>query len=243
MTKSKKPGWVDWRKCAARTIMLKDAKDGFLSGKEYTQEFSAAAFEAYKERPEFANVVFSQFDARLRDYLKKGSKKAATGTKASKKKPSNSGWIEWRKSDARVIMLQDAEEGFLVGKEYTETFSKQAFQVYKKMDEFVKVVFSQFDARLKDYLKNGKAAAARSARDDKAMQAFRMHHPKRLFNRHGQRVFYTSAAKQLLHQDIEEERQHILTPQELHESHPEYKKFDLDTFRRAIGLHLLFYPW
>jgi hypothetical protein len=65
--------WVDWKNCAGRQVLLDDLEDGRLTlDNSVTIE---QAWETYRVKPEFANVVFSQFKARLTDHRKQALKK------------------------------------------------------------------------------------------------------------------------------------------------------------------------
>jgi hypothetical protein len=65
--------WVDWKQCPGRQVLLDDLEDGRLSlDNSITVE---DAWESYRVKPEFANVGFSQFKARLTDHRKQVLKK------------------------------------------------------------------------------------------------------------------------------------------------------------------------
>jgi hypothetical protein len=63
------PGWINWRNCEAKEIILFDLRSGVLPLTE--QELStAAAWEIYRHLPAFAGppIVYSQFAERLADH-------------------------------------------------------------------------------------------------------------------------------------------------------------------------------
>jgi hypothetical protein len=75
--------------------------------------------------------------------------------------PKSKGFIDWKKSKARGIILCDLEPGgYLVDKGIVS--AKDLFDWYKKMPEFEKVVFGQFKDRLADHRRQ-------SAKDQKTM--------------------------------------------------------------------------
>jgi hypothetical protein len=73
MPTSTKPGWIDWRDCASKHIIMDDLKCGILPVD--ADELSAEeAWElVYQHLAEFVKdgVVFSQFKERLADHRKK----------------------------------------------------------------------------------------------------------------------------------------------------------------------------
>jgi hypothetical protein len=73
MPVSKKPGWVDWKKCPAQAVIMEDLQPGrpLYQRDNITAE---EIFPWYKQRPAFADVVFDQFKDRLKDHRLKASK-------------------------------------------------------------------------------------------------------------------------------------------------------------------------
>jgi hypothetical protein len=69
MPRSKKPGWVDWKKCPAREVIIMDLQPG---GPLYLRENIPAEdiFPWYKQLPAFKDVVLDQFIDRLKDHRK-----------------------------------------------------------------------------------------------------------------------------------------------------------------------------
>jgi hypothetical protein len=62
------------------------------------------------------------------------------------------GWIEWRSSRARAILLIDLNAG-LLSLDENELSAQQAWEKYRHRPEFRAVPFVQFSARLKDHRK------------------------------------------------------------------------------------------
>lgn len=74
-SKPKKDGWVSWRKCEARQVLLDDLEDGKLALTEEDCSIEAA-WDIYRHKSEFAIIVFSQFKARLKSHRAQVLKKA-----------------------------------------------------------------------------------------------------------------------------------------------------------------------
>jgi hypothetical protein len=75
MPKSKNPDWIDWKGWKARQIILEDLEKGILSLEE-SEVSTMEAWEFYSALPEFVNVMFSQFKARLLDHRAQVQKKS-----------------------------------------------------------------------------------------------------------------------------------------------------------------------
>ena len=135
MPRSKKPGWVDWRKCPARAVIIRDLEPG---GRLHQCDDVSAEeiFRWYENEKEFENVVFSQFKARL-----------ATHRKAYKTKELHAGWINWKTCPAREIVMSDLRPGGALYQRDNIT-AEEIFPWYQNKPGFEKVVFSQFKARL-----------------------------------------------------------------------------------------------
>jgi hypothetical protein len=66
----KKDKWVKWITCPARQVILDDLRRGALLDGVSAE----AAFKFYKKMPEFEEVCFEQFKARLKDHQKQATK-------------------------------------------------------------------------------------------------------------------------------------------------------------------------
>jgi hypothetical protein len=62
--------WVKWMTCPARQVILDDLRRGALP----TNISAEVAFKFYKKMPEFDEVCFEQFKARLKDHRKQATK-------------------------------------------------------------------------------------------------------------------------------------------------------------------------
>jgi hypothetical protein len=70
---SGKEGWVNWRNCTARAVLLRDLEPGGpLVGMDHVP--ANEVFEFYKGQPGFEQVVFNQFKERLADHRKQASR-------------------------------------------------------------------------------------------------------------------------------------------------------------------------
>lgn len=91
----------------------------------------------------------------------------------------NPGWINWQSSAAREIILEDLlPNGRLYGLNFVP--GDELFQLYKKWEPlaFEKVVFSQFEARLKDHITDA------AVRKEKAREKFIwLEHDRKLYPR------------------------------------------------------------
>jgi hypothetical protein len=69
--KKKRKGWIDWKNSAAREIMWEDLEvGGWLHGRD--DQDAKVVFEIYQERDEeFKDIVFSQFEAKYNEAIKK----------------------------------------------------------------------------------------------------------------------------------------------------------------------------
>ncbi|KAL7572471.1 hypothetical protein ACA910_000299 [Epithemia clementina (nom. ined.)] len=74
------------------------------------------------------------------------------------------GYINWRNSKARGIVVGDLEPGgMLEGMDYVE--AKVVFEFYKQVPEFADVVLGQFKERLADHRKQAGKGLAQAKRD------------------------------------------------------------------------------
>lgn len=146
----------------------------------------------------------------------------------------NPDFIDWRKSQAKKIVTTDIEEKVLSAYEIVVS-SEQAYAVYKRLPEFKEVCYSQFKARLADHRRAFLKKEAESIREEDAFQHDCLLHPRNeTHDRRGKPIFDRSPAKDLLRNDIKNGAYPLLSPMELWNTRPEYKLFDLTTFRQRI---------
>ena len=68
----KSKGFIDWRRCKARGIILRDLEPGgYMIGMDHVS--AEDLFDWYKKMPEFEDVVFQQFKERLADHQKQSA--------------------------------------------------------------------------------------------------------------------------------------------------------------------------
>ena len=158
-------------------------------------------------------------------------------------------WINWRKSEAREVILNDLMELRLPIEEDVMSAEEAWEEMYFPLPEFQNVVFSQFKARLKDHRKQ---VGRRMGANTFFLDAFR--HDQQLMergiipgagehDRHGNLIFDRSAAKPLLKGDVIEEKHKEMTPEELHGSRDEYQIWPIETFRRRLRQEICTQKW
>ena len=132
------------------------------------------------------------------------------------------GWIDWANSQAREILLDDLQRG-LLPVEAHELSAEEAWDlVYQHMAEFVTVVFSQFEARLRDHRRQVQKNMIRATSESEALAHDRLLFPRSNVNDRGEPVFDLSPAKLLLRGDVTAGLHNHMTPSELQHSRNEY---------------------
>jgi hypothetical protein len=139
----------------------------------------------------------------------------------------------WLNSAARLILLDDLEEGILSLDPKDEP-AKMAWEFYKDLPEFELVEYNQFRDRLRDHRKQVGDRKKQSAFEEEAFQHDRLLHPRSKHNSRGAPVFDLSDAKELLRADIKEGRHDGMKPQEFRETRQEYKSFSKKIFKERI---------
>jgi hypothetical protein len=159
--------------------------------------------------------------------------KALPGDHAAPPPSKNEGWIKWRASKARIVLMQDLIDGILPV-ESSRISAEDAWDIYKTMEEFATVVFSQFKARLQDHRKQISDNKIRAARELEFLVHDKSLFPRQKVNHRGELVFDLHPAKRLLRADIKAGKHLSMTPQELHVTNGAYQMFTLDIFRMRI---------
>jgi hypothetical protein len=132
------------------------------------------------------------------------------------------GWIKWKPSKAKQILLDDLEEGILPV-DADELSAEEAWEImYSHMAEFNEVVFSQFKDRLRDHRKQVREDTARAAIEAELLAHDRSLFPRQMENCRGEPVFDLSAAKLLLRADVEDGKNLTMTPRQLQLTRDEY---------------------
>ena len=146
----------------------------------------------------------------------------------------NPNYISWRNSIPRCILIEDLIVGILPVEE-SKMSAEEAWDLcYQHMAEFIDVVFSQFEARLRDHRKQVKGDL-RHAQEEEAFLA----HDRRIFPRsstdhRGKLVFDLHPAKEILRDDVSQKKHVGLTPFALWKTRDKYQEFDQEIFQRRI---------
>jgi len=155
---------------------------------------------------------------------------------AAKRAPRRPGWIDWKKSVCKRIVLDDLISGVLP-LEQSEMTAEEAWEVcYKHLAEFVsdQVEFSQFKVRLEDHRKQVGGDLLRAQQDAAAVQHDRALFPRQERNARGELVFDMHPAKALLRADVQAGRHLTMKPEDLQATREEYMEFDKVKFRHRI---------
>jgi hypothetical protein len=110
------------------------------------------------------------------------------------------------------------------------------FAIYnhKHPEVFNEIDFSQFKARMEDYITTNKERRERSNMQHQWMMNDRKLHPRQSRNDRGELVFDLHPAKQLLREDIKAGAHVGMAPKQFQETRAEYQEFDRDIFRQRI---------
>jgi hypothetical protein len=141
------------------------------------------------------------------------------------------GWIKWRNSKARIVMMQDLIDDILPV-ESARISAEDAWEIYKEMDEFATVVFGQFKARLQTHRGQVTAHKIRAAQELEFLVHDRsLVGPRQNVNHRGELVFDLHPAKLLLRADINAGKHLSMTPWELQRTNEAYQMFRIDIFK------------
>jgi hypothetical protein len=145
------------------------------------------------------------------------------------------GWIDWANCPGREILINDLQSGHLPVHEH-ELSAEEAWDlVYQHMAEFVTVVFSQFEARLRDHRRQVRKNISRAISESESLAHDRLLFPRSNVNQRGEPVFDLSPAKLLLRADVAAGLHTRMTPTELQNSRPvEYGPFNAKKFKHRI---------
>jgi hypothetical protein len=144
------------------------------------------------------------------------------------------GWIKWRNSKARIVIMQDLIDDILPV-EAARISAEDAWPIYKEMEAFATVVFGQFKERLRTHRVQVTAHKIRSAQE----LAFLVHDqsllgPRHNVNHRGELVFDLHPAKLLLRADILAGKHLGMTPQELQRTNEAYQMFSVEIFKYRV---------
>ena len=210
--------WIAWTRSAARQILEHDLKaGGFLFQRDYLS--AEDAYRHYSLLPEFEFVVFSQFENRLEFHRKKANHR--------------NGWIQWRFSAARDIIMEDLEpDGILYGKDNIST--EEAFAFYSQEPAFAGVCLAQFKEQLKVHCKHGNKQRVLAQQEMTALLHDRVLFPQMSHNARGEPVFDLSEAKAFLKEDVSNNLHLTMTPCNLQKTRQVYMAFKPDIFKDRI---------
>jgi hypothetical protein len=142
--------------------------------------------------------------------------------------------INWRTSQARVIIIFDLENNILPLDE-TEFSALDAWNTcYKNIWEFREVPFRQFKERLRDHRQQVAARYANSLDEGFQLAHDRLLFPRKTHNHRGEPVFDLSPAKPLLQEDVKNSKHTTMSSRELWETRPEYRCFKPCKFKDRI---------
>lgn len=164
-------------------------------------------------------------------------KRKKSETKQSRKEKERHLWIKWNKKSnlARHILLDDLQFGRL-SMNAVETSADEAWDFYRKMPEFEKICFSQFEERLADHRKQvGKQwrlckAEEAAFRKDQA-RGFRN---TRTHNHRGELIIDLDPVKDLIRQDVNDNMHEGISMPEFQATRPEYLKIDKTKFKEKV---------
>ena len=105
---------------------------------------------------------------------------------------------------------------------------------YQHMAEFVEVVFSQFEERLRDHRKKHGELVTRALHESQALAHDRALFPRRMQNCRGEPLFDLFPAKLLLRADVAERKHERMTPSQLQATRDEYLPFTNRVFKHRI---------
>ena len=144
------------------------------------------------------------------------------------------GWIDWRYSQAKEVILWDLESGALP-LDADAVPAVEAWEHYRHLPEFSNVIFSQFEKRLHDHRIQLGTKANHIEKQMAALTHDRALHPPATHNQKGERVFYLSPAYSKLVQDVTEERHLTMSVPQLFYSRPEYfQEWEYERFAARV---------
>ena len=150
-------------------------------------------------------------------------------------KSNKPGWIDWRTSRARAILLEDLcpPDGILFGKDHISP--ETAWNFYKNEEGFKNiVVFDQFKDRLQGHRRQVKGKYLLSRAEEEALKHDREIHPRQDRNQRGQVVFDLHPAKITLREDVKEGKHENKTPAEFQMTREIYQQFDKKFFKHRL---------
>ena len=143
------------------------------------------------------------------------------------------GYIDWRSSAAKAIILRDLEpDGQLFGMDHLP--AETVFEFYRGLPGFENVVFDQFKKRLADHRTQSARDRRYAERDAEACRVDRLVHPRNTSNSRGELVFDLHPAKRFVRRDVANGIHKTMSPLELQVSRPAYREFSRKIFKHRI---------
>jgi hypothetical protein len=215
--------WIAWRSSAPRRILLDDLESGMLSLDSEEMSADDAWNSYYSHLQEFSNVPFAQFRERLRDHRKQVSGKT-----------QRRGWITWKGSTPRRILIEDLVTGMLPV-DGTELSADEAwYTYYSRLEEFKNVPLEQFRERVSDHREQVNGDLGRAITEESYFLYDRRLHPRPTTNGRGEIIYDLHPAKLLLRDDVENNRHVGIRPSELQRTRREYHDFKRRIFKEHI---------
>lgn len=152
------------------------------------------------------------------------------------RKPKQEGYIDWRKSEAREVIVEGLKKGNIPLSE-SEMSTEEVWRRCRFLPAFVgppQVIFKQFKERLKDHRKQYQKYNSRMEEEELGLAYDRTLFPRQPINHRGEPVFDMSPAKPLLTQDVRNNLHKLMSPALLRKSRAEYMVFSLEKFRQRI---------
>ena len=152
------------------------------------------------------------------------------------------GWIDWAKSDAKKVILQDLEDKVLPLEEHLVSAETAWNLHYVHMPEFLSVEFSQFKDRLADHREQISRKKNHQNAQLVALQKMKAQTPPKTHNKRGVKNFYLTEAATKLKEDVESGIHLQLAIEAFYMSRPEYHQdeWDINFFkirvRQAVAL-------
>lgn len=152
---------------------------------------------------------------------------------AEKRKADDVSGINWQKSAARAMILDDLASGELP-LEDNHLSTDEAWDYYSSLHEFKDVPFSQFARQLQIHRERLARKIERSEEQHDALLRDRSKHSKPTKYENNRPIFRYSDAYAMLSGDVYNGRHLGLTPTAFRATRPEYQQWDLKEFTQRI---------
>jgi hypothetical protein len=149
------------------------------------------------------------------------------------KMPKNPLYIDWAKSEARTIIVQDLKDGIL-SLDYQVTSVQKAWEYYSTLPQFCIVCYKQFREKLSAHRRALIKAGDRQRLEEAAVERDRRLSPVQKYNAKGVLRYDLSATKLLLREDVKNGWHILMTTAALKSSRPEYDEYSMRGFREHV---------